>query len=146
MILSCERKCECNQSLCTCIDWKNDDLAVRVNHVLYHFEFQRFKLEYATLEPEEDRRLCKIGRCRTCGGELCIGRELPSQATPDELLTEIYRWMFQMWSAPNERLPAGVNCFRDMFVSLFHESDREFVQEWLNWRAGNENSCTKEES
>ena len=40
-------------------------------------------------------------------------------ATPDELLTEIYRWMFQMWSAQNERLPANVNCFRDMFISLF---------------------------
>ena len=37
MISSCERKC--SQLLCTCIDWKSDDLTVRVNHLLYHFEF-----------------------------------------------------------------------------------------------------------
>ena len=136
-MLSCERECKCSQSLCTCIDWKNDDLAVRVNHVLYHFEFQRFKLEYATLEPEEDRRLCKIGRCRTCGGDLCIGRELPGHVEPDELLTEIYRWMLQTWDASHDGLVSGADCFTDMFLSVFHESDQEFVNEWLNDKARN---------
>ena len=140
------RECEHKQSMCHCIDWKNDDIAIQVNHLMNYFEFSGFELKYTTLEPEEGRRLCKIGRWRICGGDLCIGRELPSQATPDELLTEIYRWMFQMWSAQNERLPANVNCFRDMFISLFHESDREFVQEWLNGRAGNENSRIREGS
>ena len=109
------RECEHKQSMCHCIDWKNDDIAIQVNHLMNYFEFSGFELKYTTLEPEEGRRLCKIGRCRICGGDLCIGRELPGQATPDELLTEIYRWMFQMWSAQNERLPANVNCFRDMF-------------------------------
>lgn len=52
---------ECNQKtpLCQCIDWKTGDLAVGVNHLMNHFEFQRFELEYSTLEPEENRRLCK---------------------------------------------------------------------------------------
>ena len=129
MISSGERKC--SQLLCTCIDWKSDDLTVRVNHLLYHFEFQRFGMEYTTLEPEQDRCLCKIGRCRTCGGGLCIGRELPSQAAPDELLTEIYRWMFQTWDAEHDGLSSGEECFTDMFVSLFHEVDLEQVKKWL---------------
>ena len=136
-MLSCERECKCSQSLCTCIDWKNDDLAVRVNHVLYHFEFQRFKLEYATLEPEEDRRLCKIGRCRTCGGDLCIGRELPGHVDPDVLLAEIYRWMFQTWDASHDGLSSGADCFTDMFVSLFHEADLEQVNKWLDRHGSN---------
>ncbi len=129
---------ECKQQtpLCRCVDWQSDDLAVRINHLIHRFEFLRFEMEYGTLEPEENRRLCKIGQCSICKGRLCIGRPLPDQSTPDGLLTEIYHWMFQMWDAGRERLPDGVNCFRDMFLSVFHESDRDFVCEWLNHRAG----------
>ena len=38
---------ECNQKtpLCQCIDWKTGDLAVGINHLMNHFEFQRFELE-----------------------------------------------------------------------------------------------------
>ena len=144
MISSGERKC--SQLLCTCIDWKSDDLTVRVNHLLYHFEFQRFGMEYTTLEPEQDRCLRKIGRCRTCGGGLCIGRELPSQAAPDALLTEIYRWMFQTWDAEHDGLSSGAECFTDMFLSVFHESDQEFVREWLNNKAGNVSPSCEEDS
>ena len=144
MISSGERKC--SQLLCTCIDWKSDDLTVRVNHLLYHFEFQRFGMEYTTLEPEQDRCLCKIGRCRTCGGGLCIGRELPSQAAPDALLTEIYRWMFQTCDSEHDGLSSGAECFTDMFLSVFHESDQEFVREWLNNKAGNVSPSCEEDS
>ena len=57
----------CNQKLplCNCVDWKKDDLVLQVNHLMTHFEFSRFELEYNTLELEENRRLCKIGRCRS---------------------------------------------------------------------------------
>lgn len=141
-----EQECRYKQSMCDCFDWKRDDIAILVNHLMKHFEFTGFELEYTSLEQPESCRLCKVGRCRICGKRLCIGAKLPSSGTPDDLLAEIYSWMFRMWSASDERLPAGVNCFRDMFVTLFHESDREFVQEWLNWRAGNENSRAKEGS
>ena len=140
------RECEHKQSLCGCIDWKKDDLALQVNHLMSNFEFTGFELEYTTLEPEENRRLCKIGRCRVCGKQLCIGTRLSAQVTPDTLLTEIYRWVFRTWNAANERLPDGVNCFQDMFSALFHEPDLEFVQEWLNRRARNESSHTGEGS
>ena len=105
------RDCAHKQSMCTCIDWKNDDLTMQVNHLMNHFDFTDFELKYITLEPEENRCLCKVGRCRICHKDLCIGKELPSQAKSDELLTEVYRWMFQMWNPSHDRLTDGGNQF-----------------------------------
>lgn len=127
-------KCEHKKYMCQCVDWKKDDLAVQVNHLMTHFEFTGFELEYTTLEPEENRRLCKIGRCRVCGKRLCLGTKLPAQDTADDLLSEIHRWMFRMWM-PRERLPDNANCFTDMFLSVFHEADRDAVSDWLNKKA-----------
>ena len=110
------QECKQNTPLCQCIDWKSGDITVGVNHLMHHFDFQCFELEYSTLEPEENRRMCKIGRCLVCGKRLCIGRALPAECSADVFLSEVYNWMFQMWKGPRERLPDGVNCFRDMFL------------------------------
>ena len=72
------QECKQNTPLCQCIDWKSGDISVGVNHFINHFDFQGFTLEYSTLEPEKDRRMCKIGRCTVCGKRLCIGRALPA--------------------------------------------------------------------
>ncbi len=139
------QECKHKQSLCDCIDWKNDDLTAQVNHLMNYFNFSAFELKYTTLEPEENRRLCKVGRCRICHSDLCIGKELPGQAKSDELLTEVYRWMFQMWNPSRDSLSDGTNCFTDMFLSVFHENDREFVSEWLCNKARNISpSCDEE--
>ena len=126
------RECEHKQSMCSCIDWKKDDLALQVNHLVNNFDFTGFELEYTTLGPEENRRLCKIGRCRVCGKQLCIGTKLPAQDTVDGLLAKIYRWMYQMWNAPRKALPDGILDFRTMFLALFHDEDLELVREWLS--------------
>ena len=107
---------------------------IRLCRKYKQFEFQRFELAYRTLDQAENRRLCKIGRCRICGGRLCLGGPLPGQSSADSLLEEIYRWMLEQWDARTERLPDGVDCFRDLFLSMFHAPDRDFVCEWLNRR------------
>ena len=125
------RECEREDMLCTCVDWGKDDLAARIHHIICNFEFTGFGLEYTTLERPEGRRLCRIGRCRVCGKRLCYGADLPAQSTPDDLLADIFHRTFQMWRDAPEHLPAGAECFTDLFVSLFHEADRERVNEWL---------------
>lgn len=132
------RECKHKSSLCDCIDWKNDDLALRLNHFSQNFEFAGFELEYTSLEAAEERRLCKVGRCRTCGKRLCFDKELPTQDTVDGLLAKIYRWMYQLWKGPGEKLPEGLANFREMFLNLFHEDDQELVREWLS-RPENQN-------
>ncbi len=125
------RGCECGELLCTCVDWGKDDLAARIHHIICNFEFTGFELNYTTLEPEAGRLLCKVGRCRACGKRLCIGEDLPDESTPDDLLADIFRRAFRMWIADSKSLPDGVDTFTDLFLSLFHEPDQEFVGEWL---------------
>lgn len=124
------RDCECEELLCTCVDWGKDDLAARIHHIICNFEFTGFELEYTTLERPEGR-LCRIGRCRTCGKRLCYGEDLPAQGTSAELLSDIFRRALQMWDSAHEPLPDGAECFTDLFVSLFHKADQERVNEWL---------------
>lgn len=125
------RECERKETLCTCVDWETGDLEKRIHHLVCNFEFTGFELEYTTLERPEGRRLCRVGRCRACWKRLCYGDDLPTQGTPDELLSEVFRRTFQMWNAGDKNLPDGAECFTDLFVSLFHEGDRECVNEWL---------------
>ena len=132
-------KCDHQAPLCSCIDWKKDDITLQINHLMQNFEFSGFYLEYNTLESEKNRRLCKVGRCHVCGQRLCYGMELLEQDTGDALLAKIYHWVFCVWDHSREQLPDGVNCFRDMFLSLFREPDQDFVCEWLNHRAGQPN-------
>lgn len=130
-----EQECRYKQSMCDCITRMKDDLAVQINHLMGYFVYTGYELSYTTLEPEEGRCLCKIGQCRICKRCLCIGRELPAQATRDELLVEIYLWMCQMLGNPNGQRSFNSGSFEDLFLSLFHESDRDFVSEWLNHRS-----------
>lgn len=75
---------------------------------------------------------CKVGRCRVCGKQVCIGTGLPTQDTVDDLLAKIYLWMYQIWKAPRKMLPDGISDFRDMFLVLFHKEDQGLVREWLS--------------
>lgn len=124
--------CEHKKSLCDCIDWRKGDLDSEISHIKNHFEFTKYELEYTTLEPEEGRRICTIGRCRVCGKLLCIGLGLPDQIPVDTLLMNLYQWLYVKLVIPGIMPLDGADCFQDVFVSLFHESDREFVYEWLD--------------
>lgn len=124
--------CEHPTALCQCVDWKEDRLDVQIAHFMEQFEFLGFELQYTTLEPEKGRKLCKIGRCCTCGGRLCLGTVLPPDACADDLLAEICRWMYQMWAGSHKPLSPGSASFREMFLSVFHEEDREFAGAWMS--------------
>ena len=76
---------------------------------------------------------------------LCYGDDLPAQSTPDDLLADIFHRTFQMWRDAPEHLPAGVDTFTDLFLSLFHEPDREFVGEWLKRLAADARLRIREE-
>ena len=91
------RDCECEELLCTCVDWGKDDLAARIHHIICNFEFTGFELEYTTLERLDGRRLCRIGRRRACGKRLCYGDELSAQSTPAELLAGSFYRAFKRW-------------------------------------------------
>lgn len=134
------QECQHKQSMCDCIDWKKHDLDVELTHIRENFEFTGYELEYTTLEPEEGRRVCTVGRCRVCGKCLCIGLGLPDQVPADTLLASLYHWLYVNLVMPGLKQPDGAASFQETFLSLFHQSDQEYVREWMNRYEGAEPS------
>ena len=117
--------------LCRCIHWGEEDFDVEIDHLLHYFEFLRLELEYTTLAPGTDWRLCQIGQCRRCGGRLCVGTTMAARDTLEDTLSSIYLIAGQRWCGHTGECPDGNSRFREMFICLFHEDDRKAVQDWL---------------
>ena len=73
--------CQKKDQLCRCIDWPDEDFDVEIDHFIRNFEFLHVELEYASLDAREPVRVCRIGRCRVCGGRMCDGTTLPPEKT-----------------------------------------------------------------
>ena len=116
--------CQKKDQLCRCIDWPDEDFDVEIDHFIRNFEFLHVELEYASLDAREPVRVCRIGRCRVCGGRMCDGTTLPPEKTVRELMPTICLLAglaFQQFGYP---LPAGTSSFREVFPTLFHEEDQ----------------------
>lgn len=99
--------CQKKDQLCRCIDWPDEDFDVEIDHFIRNFEFLHVELEYASLDAREPVRVCRIGRCRVCGGRMCDGTTLPPEKTVRELMPTICilaGLAFQQFGYP---LPAG---------------------------------------
>ena len=130
--------CKQEEPLCRCIHWGDEDFDVEVHHLIEHFEFLRMELEYSSLEPGASWRLCRIGRCRCCGGRLCVGTSLTVRDTPEDTVSMIHLIAEQEWRSHAGNAAADSENFRELFVHLFHEDDRETVRDWLSRRAEQE--------
>ena len=95
--------CQKKDQLCRCIDWPDEDFDVEIDHFIRNFEFLHVELEYASLDAREPVRVCRIGRCRVCGGRMCDGTTLPPEKT-----------------------------VRELMPTLFHEEDQAFAKQWLS--------------
>ena len=110
--------CQKKDQLCRCIDWPDEDFDVEIDHFIRNFEFLHVELEYASLDAREPVRVCRIGRCRVCGGRMCDGTTLPPEKTVRELMPTICLLAglaFQQFGYP---LPAGTSSFREVFPTL----------------------------
>ena len=125
------RECEHTKAICDCIDWKQNSSGLWVSHLVSNFEFTGFEFEYTSLEAAEERRLCKVGRCRICGKRMCYSGTLPSDVTGNGLLLAVYRKMHQMWNGPRDKIPDSFVDFHGMFFRAFHEADHNTVRKWL---------------
>ena len=56
--------CHNTKPYCTCINWKDEDFDVEIDHLIQNFEFSHLKLEYTTLDTTNTVKLCQIGKCR----------------------------------------------------------------------------------
>ena len=128
--------CRNQPPLCRCIRWGDEDFDMEVDYLIHNFEFLRLELEYDTLAPGADWRLCQIGRCRRCGGRLCVGTRMTARDTLEDTLASIHLLAGQRWQGHTGKCPDGNKDFRELFIQLFHEDDRQAVQNWLSHQDG----------
>ena len=126
-----KKLCNHPEPLCRCIDWKDEDFDVEIDHLIHNFEFLRFALEYEALEPGKEVQMCELGRCRICGGRICYGTSLMAAGPTHDLMDGLYRRTLQRWRLKKRPLPDGAGSFEELFVSMFHEEDWEAVRSWL---------------
>ena len=124
--------CRNQPPLCQCIRWGDEDFDVEVDHLIQNFEFLHLELEYDILVPGADWRLCQIGRCRRCGGRLCIGTRMTARDNLEDTLASIHLLAGQRWQGHTGKNPDESKDFRELFIRLFHEDDRQAVQDWLS--------------
>lgn len=124
--------CQKKDQLCRCIDWPDEDFDVEIDHFIQNFEFLHVELEYASLDAREPVRVCRIGRCRICGGRMCSGSTLPSEKTVRELMPTIFLFAGLAFRQFEYSLPAGTDSFQALFPTLFHEEDQAFAKQWLS--------------
>ena len=88
-----------------------------------------WELDYKRLADLGDYRLCLIGKCRQCGGRLCISQYPVDAQTQENFLAAVYRQLNQF----HRRLDANLSrpAFHERFAAMFHEEDRLFVKNWL---------------
>lgn len=116
-----EKKClKGKKELCSCEALKSEDFLLLMLHVRENMRDMEWEFDYTMLSRPEPRRLC--------GGRLCSSIELDDNATGEELLAMAYRHLY--------RYERNMSCentesFRERFVGMFHEQDRDFVREWL---------------
>lgn len=123
--------CHNTKPYCTCINWKDEDFDVEIDHLIQNFEFSHLKLEYTTLDTTNTVKLCQIGKCRKCGGQICVGS---SQALHKPIEDGLH-WLFHVSYLTLQRqdAPATVTfeSFLEQFPELFQEAERPLVREWL---------------
>lgn len=134
-----EKRCRNQAPLCTCIEGK--DICFLISHLDKCFQFRRYELDYRSLHLEEERRLCRVGSCRVCGGRLCEELPLPASETGEALLETIYHWLHR--GGIIRQAPEDAGALQGKFLALFHQEDLPFVVEWLNRRQPGETEGRK---
>lgn len=117
------------ETLCSCAPVQSGDVARIVFHMAENMEDISWELDYKSLAELGDYRLCLIGKCRQCGGRLCVSQYPVDAQTPEDFLAAVYRQLDQF----HRRLDAALShpAFCESFAAMFHEEDRPFIEGWL---------------
>lgn len=120
-------KCKTKEGLCQCVDWKNGTAADWIDHIMRDYEFDHLLLDYHDLEKDSEIRLCQIGSCNKCGGQICIGSALHPCELLDDTMARIYAEAAKWWRWYHED-----ENFDEAFIQLFRARDQQVARLWLD--------------
>lgn len=117
------------QDLCSCKPMQDVDPFQLAIHLAENITDVDWELSYQSLSVIIPYRLCLIGKCRICGGRMCMEQKPFGIVTADDFLASVYRYLYQFHRNIGQKLSDRE--FRAKFVEMFHEKDRPYVMEWL---------------
>lgn len=131
-------KTECphrGEKMCLCKAMQTNDSVTQITYLFDSIQEPKAELSYTSLAAPHPYRLCLSGVCGKCGRRLCISLEKPGDFSGDDFLAAVYQHLYQVFNA---NFGMRTKDFRQMFMELFHEQDRPYIQHWLELP---ENQC-----
>lgn len=99
-------------------------------HLAENMEQVQWSLTYNSLKDIKPYQLCLVGKCRICGGRLCMEQRPVEADSTDGFLAAVYRHLYHFHRSIGQDLPRAA--FRTKFVEMFRKEDRAAVEDWLS--------------
>ena len=125
----CEHCNHGQEPLCTCGPVQGGDSFRMAVHLAENMTDVDWHLTYNSLKDIHPYQLCMVGKCKVCGGRLCIEQKTFGIVTTDDFLATAYRHLYQFHH--NLAQPLSTKAFREKFVEMFRKEDRAAIEDWL---------------
>ena len=119
-----------HEKLCSCPPVTCRDALGMAAHLAENMEKVRWSLNYNSLKDIKPYQLCLVGKCRICGGRLCMEQRRVEADSTDGFLAAVYRHLYHFHRSIGQDLPRAA--FRTKFVEMFRKEDRAAVEDWLS--------------
>ena len=119
-----------HERLCSCQPVTCRDALGMAAHLAENMEQVQWSLTYNSLKDIKPYQLCLVGKCRICGGRLCMEQRPVEADSTDGFLAAVYRHLYHFHRSIGQDLPRAA--FRTKFVEMFRKEDRAAVEDWLS--------------
>lgn len=119
-----------HERLCSCPPVTCRDALGMAAHLAENMEKVQWSLTYNSLKEIKPYQLCLVGKCRICGGRLCMEQRPVEADSTDGFLAAVYRHLYHFHRSIGQCLPRAA--FRTKFVEMFRKEDRAAVEDWLS--------------
>lgn len=119
-----------HERLCSCPPVTCRDALGMAAHLAENMEKVQWSLTYNSLKDIKPYQLCLVGKCRICGGRLCMEQRPVEADSTDGFLAAVYRHLYHFHRSIGQDLPRAA--FRTKFVEMFRKEDRAAVEDWLS--------------
>lgn len=119
-----------HERLCSCPPVACRDALGMAAHLAENMEKVQWSLTYNSLKEIKPYQLCLVGKCRICGGRLCMEQRPVEADSTDGFLAAVYRYLYHFHRSIGQCLPRAA--FRTKFVEMFRKEDRAAVEDWLS--------------
>ena len=118
-----------HERLCSCPPVTCRDALGMAAHLAENMEQVQWSLTYNSLKEIKPYQLCLVGKCRICGGRLCMEQRPVEADSTDGFLAAVYRHLYHFHRSIGQCLPRAA--FRTKFVEMFRKEDRAAIEDWL---------------